>query len=211
MKTNLPGQVPILPGHVFSDPYKQNFHKTQQFTYSDHSQQEKRQNVGEDIDMNLIDELTKSINNLSFQKDRKSPENDSIPRVQPPWIKYDRKVLRFYAYFQEHVVESRLENYRIRKVKIYYYLSDETIYITEPKVENSGVPQGVFLKRHKVPKVTGELSEHYTWRDLDLSMNFKAYDRIFRIYDADDFTKEFYSYMGFPLSNPDSNPGDNFE
>ena len=100
MKTNLPGQVPILPGHVFSDPYKQNFHKTQQFTYSDHSQQEKRQNVGEDIDMNLIDELTKSINNLSFQKDRKCPENDSIPRVQPPWIKYDRKVLRFYAYFQ---------------------------------------------------------------------------------------------------------------
>lgn len=67
-------------------------------------------------------------------KDRKAPENDYIPRVQPPWLKYDRKVLRFYGYFQEHVVESRLENYRIRKVAIYYYLADETIYITEPKV-----------------------------------------------------------------------------
>lgn len=55
MQTNLPKQVPILPGHVFNDPYKQNFHKTQQFVYADHSQQEKKQNVSEDIDMNLID------------------------------------------------------------------------------------------------------------------------------------------------------------
>lgn len=45
MQTNLPKQVPFLPGHVFNDPYKQNFHKTQQFVYADHSQQEKKQNV----------------------------------------------------------------------------------------------------------------------------------------------------------------------
>lgn len=68
MKTNLPSQVPFLPGHVFNDPYKQNFHKTQQFVYADNSQQEKRQNVAEEVDMNLIDELTKSLSNLSFQK-----------------------------------------------------------------------------------------------------------------------------------------------
>lgn len=54
--------------------------------------------------MNLIDELTKSLSNMSFQKERRQPENESIPRIQPPWIKYDRKVLRFYGYFQEHVV-----------------------------------------------------------------------------------------------------------
>jgi hypothetical protein len=35
---------------------------------------------------------------------RKQPDNDYIPRVQPPWLKYDRQVLRFYAYFQEAVV-----------------------------------------------------------------------------------------------------------
>lgn len=39
MQTNIPKNVPFLPGHVFNDPYKQNFHKTQQFVYSDHSQQ----------------------------------------------------------------------------------------------------------------------------------------------------------------------------
>ena len=200
MQTNLPKQVPFLPGHVFNDPYKQNYHKTQQFTYSDHSQQEKRQNVSEDIDEHLIDELTKSVSNLSFQKERKGPENDSIPRVQPPWIKFERKVLRFYAYFQEHVVESRLENYRIRKVKIYYYLMDDTIFITEPKVENCGIPQGVFLKRQKVPKKVGELDNNYTWRDFNVSSNIQFFDRIFRIYDCDDFTKQFYNYMEHPLN-----------
>ena len=133
MKPNIPKEVPFLPGNVFSDPYKQSFHKTQQFTYDTNSQQEKKQNVGETIDSNLIDEMTKSINSMTFMQTRPRPENDSIPRVQPPWIKFDRKVLRFYAYFQEHVVESRLENYRIRKVAIYYYLSDDTIYVTERK------------------------------------------------------------------------------
>lgn len=73
MQTNIPKQVPFLPGHVFNDPYKQNFHKTQQFTYKDNSNQEKKQNLTEEIDLNLIDELTKSLSNLSFQKERKQP------------------------------------------------------------------------------------------------------------------------------------------
>ena len=119
--------------------------------------------------------MTKSINNLSFQKKRKAPENDFIPRIQPPWLKYDRKVLRFHAYFQEHVVESRLENHRIRPVHIYYYLSDETIFVTEPKVENAGIPQGVFIKRQKIPNVIGELADHYTWENLNISININFF------------------------------------
>lgn len=74
-----------------------------------------------------------------------------MPRVQPPWLKYDRKVLRFKGFFQEHVVESPLENYRVRKCLVYFYLSDATIHVTEPRVENSGIPQGIFIKRSRVP------------------------------------------------------------
>ena len=55
MQTNLPKEVPFLPGHVFNDPYKQSYHKTQQFNFVDGSQQEKKQNVKEDIDENLLD------------------------------------------------------------------------------------------------------------------------------------------------------------
>lgn len=61
-------------------------------------------------------------------------------------------MLRFYGYFKESVVESRLENFRIRKLLIFYYLEDHSIMINEPKETNSGTPQGVFLKRQMVLK-----------------------------------------------------------
>lgn len=60
-------------------------------------------------------------------------------------------MLRFFCFFQEPVVENPNENYRIRKCTLYYYLDDDSIMIEEMKTENSGVPQGMFLKRHKLP------------------------------------------------------------
>jgi len=52
----------------------------------------------------------------------------------------DRHVLRFYGFFKESVVESNLENHRVRKLIIYYYLDDNSVSIIEPKKENSGIP-----------------------------------------------------------------------
>ena len=45
----------------------------------------------------------------------------------------DRHVLRFSGFFKESVVESALENFRVRKVTIFYYLEDHSISITESK------------------------------------------------------------------------------
>ena len=89
-------------------------------------------------------------------------------------------------------------------------MADETIYITEPKVENSGIPQGVFLKRQKVPRVIGELADNYTWRDLNVGININFYERIFHIYDCDGFTKEFYNYMETPVNPSEPEPTDLF-
>jgi hypothetical protein len=50
------------------------------------------------------------------------------------------KVLCFYAYFQEPVVENPNENFRVRKCIIYYYLDDDTFHIIEPRIENAGIP-----------------------------------------------------------------------
>lgn len=172
MDINLPKQVPFLPGHVFNNPYKENFHKTQQFTYMDGSQQEKRSALQEEYDQYLIDSMKNGQFELSLAYGKRNqPDNDYIPRVQPPWLKYDRQVLRFYAYFQEHVVESALENYRLRKVVIYYYLSDETILVIEPRINNSGIPQGVFIKRQKIPKQLGKPQENYTYKDFNVGAN----------------------------------------
>jgi hypothetical protein len=59
----------------------------------------------------------------------------------PRWIEHDRKVLRFYGYFQEHVNEDPTANMRVRKVVFLYYLEDDTMQISEPKQDNSGLPQ----------------------------------------------------------------------
>ena len=71
---------------------------------------------------------------------RRAQENDAIPKIAPKWLKYDRQVLQFSGYFQEPVVENATENYRIRNCTIYYYLDDDTLHITERKIENSGIP-----------------------------------------------------------------------
>jgi hypothetical protein len=38
-------------------------------------------------------------------------------------------------------VESAVENWRVRRVVIYYYLEDDSIHVAEPKQDNSGLPQ----------------------------------------------------------------------
>ncbi len=80
---------------------------------------------------------------------------DVREKFEPTFVKLDKQVLRFYGYFQESVVESSLEAHRIRRVVINYYLEDSTIGITEPKQQNSGIPQGVFLKRQMVLRSDG--------------------------------------------------------
>lgn len=89
------------------------------------------------------------------------------------------------------MVENPNENFRIRKCIVYYYLDDDTLHIIEKKVENSGIPQGIFLKRHKVP-LPHDSKKYYTWRDLNIGINLDLYGRVFRIIDCDDFTRKFY-------------------
>jgi len=40
----------------------------------------------------------------------------------------------------------------------------------------------------------------YSWEDFNIATNINLYERIFRIYDADDFTKSFYAEMEKPLN-----------
>ena len=61
----------------------------------------------------------------------------------PAWVAFDRKVLNFSGYFQENVnITKNDEQFRIRKVKVYFYLEDDSVQVNEPQIENSGIPQG---------------------------------------------------------------------
>jgi hypothetical protein len=88
-------------------------------------------------------------------------------------------------------------------------LDDDTIQIFEPKIENCGVPQGNFLKRHKLPYPEDQ-SKFYTWRDLNIGINFNVYQRVFRIVSCDDFTRRFYANEGVAMNQVENLPTDNF-
>ena len=118
-------------------------------------------------------------------------------------------MLNFKVYFQEPVVEDPNENYRLRQCTLYYYLEDDTLHILETRVENSGIPQGIFLKRHLVPK-PGCPSESYTWRDLSVGTSIDIFSRVFRIIEADEFTRSFYANEGITLAPAESLPTNPF-
>ena len=103
--------------------------------------------------------------------------------------------MRFQGYFKEHVVESRLENARVRKVTIFYYLEDKSIMITEPKQVNAGIPQGAFLKRHCVLKPDGT---PFVPDDFCIGADTGIYGRQIRIYDCDDYTRRYYAVRLIP-------------
>ena len=204
-------QLPKLPGYNFRDPTKTNYHKHQMFALKDGHMTESTKFYKEDVSEQQVQELLQSSLRYPDVQDNqerpKTPKNYAIPRIPPVWLKYDRHVLRFYAYFQEAVNENPNENFRVRKCVIMHHLDDETTYVTEPRVENSGIPQGVFIKKHKIPKEGGFLQ----WRDFRTRQNIQMYGRVFRIIDCDEFTRNFYLEQGVELDGPENYPSDTFD
>jgi hypothetical protein len=124
-------------------------------------------------------------------------DNMKWPRVTPAWLKHDKQVLRFYAFFQEHVSERPDENARYRQCVLMYFMEDGTIRISEPRQENSGIPQGQFLKRHRVPKADG--SGLLGPGDFRVGEDIVIYGRRFHVTGADRFTRWFFEENGIDL------------
>jgi Ca2+-binding EF-hand superfamily protein len=119
----------------------------------------------------------------------------------PAWDALDRHVLRFYCYFKEAVVETNLENYRVRKCVLMYYLEDDTCLITEPKVDNSGIPQGTLIRRHRFPAPAGG---YIAPEDLRIGSELSVYGKCIKLTDCDGFTREYFKSLG--LDQPAGTP-----
>ena len=118
------------------------------------------------------------------------------PRLSPAWLKHEKQVLRWYGFFQETVTESAMENSRYRHVYIMYFLEDGTVGINEPKVENSGMPQGNFLKRQKVQKANGT---YLGPDDIHIGSEVTTCGHTFHICGCDRFTRWFFAENGVTL------------
>lgn len=65
---------------------------------------------------------SRSISKLSPEELAATGVGTTEPEQTPAYIAFDRKVLCFYAYFQEGVTEARLETYRYRFANNYIYI-----------------------------------------------------------------------------------------
>lgn len=57
----------------------------------------------------------------------------------------------------------------------------------------------------------GKPGDHYQYKDFSVGSNINFFERLFRIYDCDQFTKAFYEYMEIPQGEPEPEPSDDFD
>ncbi|XP_023270810.1 EF-hand domain-containing protein 1 [Seriola lalandi dorsalis] len=202
--------LPFLPGYTFRDVTKSAFHRPQTLGYNNGYALPRRPIAGigqdpllsEQLIQQEMSELAFETPDITYSSSDESLSEDFIPAH----VALDKKVLRFYAYFEEDILYSPEEVYRVRPVVIYYYLEDDSMYIYEPLVENSGIPQGKRIKRQRLPK--NEHGEHYQWKDLNLGMDLEMFGVKYRITQCDAFTKEFMEREGIVLNDPEPMPAD---
>ena len=66
------------------------------------------------------------------------------------------------------------------------------------------------MKRHRVQKPKPNDSTYYTVEDFNVGNEVNLYERVYKIIEADDFTKNFLVKLGVKLGLPESLPDDPF-
>ncbi|XP_003385995.1 PREDICTED: EF-hand domain-containing protein 1-like [Amphimedon queenslandica] len=204
--------LPFLPGNTFTDKTRTKYHRSHTLAYKNGYSIPSRPTVGiggtripyNQLSEADLDELSNMHPSLTYGNSSTS----AVPMVEfvPAHVSFDKKVLNFDAYFKQTVHESPDEYYRVRYVKVYYYLEDDSISVVEPPKENSGIPQGKLIKRHQIP--CNDLGDCWHWKKLNLGIDVAFYGKIFHIYNCDDWTGEFLKSEGIELNPPEQPPAD---
>ncbi|GET86218.1 hypothetical protein, conserved [Leishmania tarentolae] len=130
-------------------------------------------------------------------------------------VTLEDKVLRFYAFFNEPAPEAGAAVFWHRKVVISFFPADDTILIEEPRIINSGLDGGVFLKRQKVvadPRQREQFpgEEYVSLNFLNVGGSVRLNATEFFLYDCDKFTRDFLTVLGVEVGEPVECPDDFF-
>uniref|UniRef100_A0A1I8NPH2 EF-hand domain-containing family member C2 n=1 Tax=Stomoxys calcitrans TaxID=35570 RepID=A0A1I8NPH2_STOCA len=198
----IPG-IPFLPGTTFRDISKTKYPKAQTLmSYKGISMLNDRKPPG------LVDSHGMIVDPNCPPAQVPSTYPPKVGPKLPPWLAYDKQVLCFNAYFKETLQEVYHAPYQVRKVKIFYYLEDGTMQIVEPKVLNSGIPQGCMVHRQRIPKAPPCQSEFISILDLNVNTTVQIFDRVYHITSCDKFTRHFLNKSGIPVPDPIDEPVD---
>eukprot|EP00164_Ancoracysta_twista_P005684 GFYU01007806.1.p1 GENE.GFYU01007806.1~~GFYU01007806.1.p1 ORF type:complete len:593 (-),score=207.04 GFYU01007806.1:255-2033(-) len=219
MANKLPAKpmINILPGYQFVDKQKPDprtdYHaKPQYFNFKNGYHVENIKASDEEL-ANSIEQI--DMRNLTFRTVAGARDSavayaafGNYPTVLPAHMAYDKLVCRFYGYFKEGISESPIESFRIRRVSILFYLEDDSIMVDEHRQDNTGLPQGVLVKRHRIPKNN---SAYFSLGDFDIGNEITIYSKTIRIVDADKFTRDFFqNNFNKQIGQPEEIPTDHY-
>ncbi|XP_003389005.1 PREDICTED: EF-hand domain-containing family member C2-like [Amphimedon queenslandica] len=183
--------LPLLPGNSFDKNLgRTNFHKAQFFDYNADVPVNKSAESGGQLDKN------------------RSVYPEGVDKGEPAWVAFDRQVLRFNAYFQEGIEEKREEQFRVRNCVILFYLEDDSVQVNEKQIENSGIPQGTLIRRHRIPLPPPDDDKFYTVEHFNIGHCVQLYSKMFQITGCDQFTKNFLAKLGSKVPPAAEAPSD---
>jgi len=169
---------------------------------------------------NAYNDVTGRYSMKSQQSDRMS-KSRSLPYSStenvPAFVKSKKETCRFLAYFRDKRLPDEIERSttkRSRKVEIVLHIDDNSIEITEPKVNNCGLLQGKILRRHQIMKPAGEArgdsSMIYTLQDFFSGAQLEIYQRVYTIVDCDNYTRKKMERDGIPFGERLPLPSDTY-
>jgi hypothetical protein len=183
--------VPNLPGYVDNDVEGDNFHKSHLFDVLDGLTY---------VESNKFEEKPSTVPTIPAgrkfygkEPETNASDRNAIKKIStsvkslPRWITFGDDCLNFMAWTSEDVVFSNEESIRYRKFQISYFLADSKIVIQEQKFENSGIDQGIFLKKQKVP--ANDADRWLNWDDFSVGSVITIFGREFNIVSCDSFTR----------------------
>jgi hypothetical protein len=205
-------KIPNLPGYGFKRKQK-NYHKPQTFQTSNGQRIECKVGVTHERPNLVTVPKDDSQRRMGCYPESTTQEEykdtmGSAHTQRPKWDALDRHVLRFYGHFTEAVHETNLETDRNRHCVIYYFLEDDSMHITSQKQDNSGIPQGQLIRRHRFPAPGGGF---IGWNDLLVGDVLQIYGRTIYLRDVDAFTRDFYQKQGIEQGTEDPPAYDAFE
>lgn len=210
---NLIEALPVLPGTKFNLKRLENYRKSHVFNYKNGVAviNDECSGIGGQP-LPQVEKTEKPVTSadLLSQQSAKISGECSL-NIQPTWIAFDRKVLRFDAYFKEElaITDSSSIPHRIRKATIYFYLEDDSIHVSQPaEYANGGVGVGTLIRRHRIAVNPNGSGQHFTVANFNVGNNVTFYGKDFTITGCDKFTREFLSDLSVNVPQNTEAPED---
>ncbi len=68
-------------------------------------------------------------------------------------------------------------------------MEDDTIHVSEPRSQNSGIPQGTLIRRQRIPNSEFTTGQHFIVSDINVGKEVTFFAKTFKIVGCDAFTR----------------------